>query len=82
MQGAELLRLQQKSSDGVIFLNGPDFHKYVGGRSRPYSVIVFSNAEHLLEKPQLHLRDLRSEFGYMAKSYRTDAGTLGKVSAQ
>lgn len=75
----DLLKLQRKSPDGVVFLDGPAFQKYLGGRSRPYAVIVFANAVHLLQKPQLRLADLRTEFGYLAKSYRSDAGTLGKV---
>ena len=77
---AELIKLQQKASDGVVFLDGPAFTRLVGGRSRPYSVVVFSNAYHLLDKPQLRLRELRAEFGHLARSYRADAGTRGKVS--
>lgn len=79
-QVAELIKLQQKASDGVVLLDGPAFARLVGGRSRPYSVVVFSNAYHLLDRPQLRLRELRAEFGHLARSYRADAGTRGKVS--
>jgi len=76
---AELLQLQKRSSDGVIRMDSATWNKYVSGRTRPYSVVVFSSALHLLDKPNLRLRELRSEFGYMAKGYKVDAGTHGKV---
>lgn len=78
-QVAELLQLQKRSPDGVITLDNAAWNKYIAGRSRPYSLVVFSSATHLLDKPNLRLRDLRAEFGYMAKGYRADAGTHGKV---
>lgn len=73
--------MQRKAADGIIFMDGPSFQKFVGGRSRPYSVVVFSNAIHLQDKAPLRLRELRNEFGYLAKSYCSDAGTLGKASS-
>lgn len=76
---AELLQLQKRSPDGVIALDNAAWNKYIAGRSRPYSLVVFSSATHLLDKPNLRLRDLRAEFGYMARGYRADAGTHGKV---
>lgn len=79
LQVAELLRLQKRSSDGVITLDTAAWNKYVSGRSRPFSLVVFSSATHLLDKPNLRLRELRAEFGHMAKGYRADAGTHGKV---
>ena len=79
LQVAELLKLQQCSPDGVIKMDTAEWNKHVGGRSRPFSLVVFSSAAHLLDKPNLRLRELRAEFGYAAKGYRADAGTHGKV---
>ena len=70
---------QRSFSDGVIQLDSAAFDKYVGGRTRPYTVIVFSSAEHLMDKPGLGLRQLRKEFGYTSKAYKADAGARGKV---
>jgi OST3 / OST6 family, transporter family len=81
LQVAELLKLQHRSPDGVIQMDTAAWNKHVSGRSRPFSMVVFSSAMHLLDKPNLRLRELRAEFGYAAKGYRADAGTHGKVSA-
>jgi oligosaccharyltransferase complex subunit gamma len=78
-QVAKLLKLQQGSPDGVIKMDTAEWKQHVGGRSRPHSLVVFSSAAHLLDKPNLRLRELRAEFGYAAKGYRADAGTHGKV---
>ncbi|KAK9816628.1 hypothetical protein WJX72_003054 [[Myrmecia] bisecta] len=66
----ELQHLQEAAKDGVIQFDDQLFSNYAGGRNRPYSLVFFLTAAHLLNKPNLHLRDLRAEFGFMADSYR------------
>ena len=33
-------------------------------------MVIFLTANHLLDKSGLHLRQLRTEFGYLAKAYK------------
>lgn len=42
------------------------FDDYVSGKRRPYALIIFCTAAHLLDKQQLNLRGLRKEFGLLA----------------
>lgn len=57
----------------MIQLNPASFDKYASGKRRPYTLVVFLGAKHLLDKPNLHLKELRDEFGYMAKTYKAQA---------
>lgn len=62
--------MQQSTTDGVIELDSTLFDKFTSGRRRSYQLIVFLNAKHLLDKPKLHLRELREDYGFMAKAHR------------
>ena len=70
LQAFELSKLQDSSADGVIDLNAALFDKFTSGRRRSYQLIVFLTARHLLDKPKLHLRELREDYGFMAKAHR------------
>ncbi len=63
----ELEELMRASPDGVIHLSTELFDRYLLGKRRPYSVILFMTAAHLLDKQQLDLRGQRKEFGLLAK---------------
>ncbi len=66
LQREELEALSLKASDGVIHFTPQMFDDYVTGKRRPYALIVFCTASHLLDKQQLNLRGLRKEFGLLA----------------
>ena len=63
----ELAELQKQAPDGVIRLDVPSFNRYVVGRRRSYTVVLFLTAHHLLDKPSLGLRQLRKEYGFVSK---------------
>ena len=63
----ELEELQRSSPDGVIHLSTELFDRYLVGKRRPYSMILFMTASHLLDKQNLDLRGQRKEFGLLAK---------------
>ena len=75
----QLITLQDSSSDGVVSLNTAAFNRFASLRSRPYQLAVFVSAKHLLDKPQLKLRELRNEWGYLAKAYAKNPVVRGKV---
>ena len=79
-QTEQLLKLQDSASDGVISLSTAAFNRFVALRSRPYQVAVFVSAKHLLDKPQLKLRELRNEWSYLGKAFAKDAAVRGKVA--
>ncbi len=66
LQRQELEALVRQASDGVIHFTPQMFDDYVTGKRRPYAMIMFCTAAHLLDKPQLNLRGLRKEFGLLA----------------
>lgn len=66
----ELSHLQGTSADGVIELDSESFDKFTSGSRRPYQLIVFLGAKHLMDKPKLHLRELRQDYGLTAKAHR------------
>lgn len=66
MQRQELEALVRQASDGVIHFTPQMFDDYMTGKRRPYAMIMFCTATHLLDKPQLNLRGLRKEFGLLA----------------
>ena len=47
-----------------------DFATYAAGASRPYALVFFCTAAHLLGKPALGLRPMRREWGVLAKAMR------------
>lgn len=61
----ELEHLFRSSSDGVVHLTPSLFDQYAVGKRRPYTLIVFLTASHLLDKQALNLRGLRKEFGML-----------------
>lgn len=71
MQGeqdqAELQAMSKRSADGVLHFNPQLFDRYAVGKRRPYSLIFFLNAVHLQDKSSLGLRQLRKQFGLLAK---------------
>ena len=58
----------RSSPDGVVHLNTELFDKFVVGKRRPYAIILFMTASHLLDKASLDLRGLRKEFGLLSKA--------------
>jgi len=78
-QAEQLLELQASAPDGVVSLNTAAFNRFAALRSRPYQLAIFVSAKHLLDKPQLKLRDLRNEWGYLGKAFARDAAVRGKV---
>ena len=79
LQAEQLLKLQDSQPDGVVGLSTAAFNRFAALRSRPYQLAVFVTAKHLLDKPQLKLRDLRNEWGYLAKAFAKDPAVRGKV---
>ena len=74
LQAFELSKLQQGSTDGVIELDSAAFDKFTTGRRRSYQLVVFLTAKHLLDNAKLHLRELREDYGFMAKAHRERFG--------
>ena len=66
LQLAELEHLASQSKDRVIHFGQARFEQFAGGRRRPYALIFFLAAKHLLDKPQLQLGKLRREFGLVS----------------
>ena len=66
----ELSKLQGSSADGVIELDAESFDKFASGKRRSYQLIIFLGAKHLMDKPKLHLRELRQDYGLIAKAHR------------
>ena len=72
----ELEALQAGARDRVVHLNEASFARYASGARRPYNLVIFLTASHLLDKPQLGLRELRAEFGLLAQA-RDPTARLG-----
>ena len=70
LQASQLLQLQRQAPDGVIDFDGGRFTQFAVGKRRPYTLIVFMSANHLQDKANLRLTDLRAEFGHAAKAFR------------
>ena len=51
----------------MVHLDEAGFARYASGARRPYHLVVFLTASHLLDKTQLGLRELRQEFGLLAQ---------------
>lgn len=67
----ELLALQYRSSSGVIRLDDQSVSRFISSvkRPRPYWVLIFFDATQLHDKSELHLKELRNEFGIVASSF-------------
>lgn len=72
---AELLELQSRSPTGVIHLNDRSLARFLTAVEipRPYSLVVFFDAVQLHDKQELHLKELRSEFGVVASSFAANS---------
>ncbi|GMJ15304.1 ATU, oligosaccharyltransferase subunit 3/6 [Hibiscus trionum] len=68
---ADLLTLQSESESGVIHLDDPTVSKFLTNPKtpRPYSLIIFFDATHFHDKPELRLREIRREFAIVASSF-------------
>ncbi|KAL9686758.1 hypothetical protein QQ045_031151 [Rhodiola kirilowii] len=78
---ADLLSLQSRSPSGVIHLDDNSVRRYIISAKPPrsFSILVFFDAAHLHDKSELHLKDLRLEFGILASSYiRNNQGSDGE----
>ena len=82
LQVQQLLKRQDSSPTGVIRLTPGQFDEFLTGKKRPYHFVFSLTADHLLDRPQLQLRELRKDFGYLAKTARrkfANTPTAGKV---
>ncbi|GLU23267.1 hypothetical protein SLE2022_392890 [Rubroshorea leprosula] len=67
----DLLSLQSQSKSGVIHLDDRTVSKFLTSTTvpRPYSLLMFFDATQLHDKTELHLKELRHEFGLLASSF-------------
>lgn len=77
---SELLHMQSQSKDGVIRMNDNKFRRFAAAEEpRPYSLIIFFDAEQLWGQQELRLEEFRREFGLVAASYvKHNQGSLGE----
>lgn len=70
-QVSELLDLQSRSPSGVIHLNDQSVSRFLTSPKspRPYSLLIFFDALQLHDKSELHLKELRREFGLVSSSF-------------
>lgn len=68
---AELLDLQSRSASGVIHLDDQSVSRFLTSPKspRPYSLLIFFDALQLHDKSELHLKELRHEFGIVSSSF-------------
>lgn len=68
---SELQSIQARSKSGVIRFNDQSVSRFLTSAEtpRPYWVLIFFDAAKLHEKQELHLTDLRNEFGLVASSF-------------
>ncbi|PKI37949.1 hypothetical protein CRG98_041662 [Punica granatum] len=68
---AELLALQSRSQSGVIHLDDHSISRFLTSQKtpRPYSILIFFDAEQLHDKPELHLTALKKEFALLSSSF-------------
>uniref|UniRef100_A0A2P2Q3F4 Dolichyl-diphosphooligosaccharide--protein glycosyltransferase subunit 3B n=1 Tax=Rhizophora mucronata TaxID=61149 RepID=A0A2P2Q3F4_RHIMU len=66
-----LLSLQYQSQSGVIHLDDRLVSRFLTSTKppRPYTLVVFFDAQQLHGKPELHLQDLHREFAIVAASF-------------
>ncbi|KAK4761154.1 hypothetical protein SAY87_006047 [Trapa incisa] len=68
---AELLALQSRSESGVIHLDDRAVSRFLTSPKtpRPYSLLIFFDAEHLHDKAELRLTTLKNEFALVSSSF-------------
>ncbi|KAM0952288.1 putative oligosaccharyl transferase complex, subunit OST3/OST6, Thioredoxin-like superfamily [Dioscorea sansibarensis] len=68
---AELVALRARSPSGVIHFDDRAISRFLTSAPspRPFSLLVFFDAAQLRDKPELHLPQLRSEFGLLSSSF-------------
>ncbi|KAJ4975327.1 hypothetical protein NE237_000433 [Protea cynaroides] len=66
----ELLRIQSKSKSGVIHLDDKSLWRFFSsGNPRSYALVIFFDAVHLHDKQELHLQEIRAQFGLVASTF-------------
>ncbi|KAL5775414.1 hypothetical protein ACOSP7_012971 [Xanthoceras sorbifolium] len=80
----ELLTLQSQSKSGIIHLNDHLISRFLTSTKtpRPYSILIFFDAQQLHDKTELHLQEIRTEFTLVASSFiaNNDDGDDDSVS--
>ncbi|KAJ3696005.1 hypothetical protein LUZ60_001382 [Juncus effusus] len=68
---SELESLRSSSASGVIHLTDAAVAKFLASAPtpRPYSILIFFDASQLRSKSELHLPELRSEFGLLSNAF-------------
>lgn len=61
---------REKTKDGVLKWSSKDFDRYMGGQSRPFSVLIFCTASHMPKTESLRIPELRHNMGQVASQYR------------
>ncbi|KAB5560450.1 hypothetical protein DKX38_005407 [Salix brachista] len=67
----ELLSLQSRSKSGIIHLDDQLISRFLTSTKppRPYSLLIFFDAEQLHSKPELHLQDLYTQYSLVSSSF-------------
>ncbi len=81
-QVAELLELQRRASKGVISLDNAAFDKFASGKSRPYSLFLFADAQRFRKQSKLQLETRFEAFATVARAFaatHADKATEGKA---
>jgi oligosaccharyltransferase complex subunit gamma len=78
---AELQSLRANSPSGVIHLNDASVSRFLSTAATPrsYSILIFFDASQLRSKPELHLPELRSEFGILSDSFSKHNPTSSRL---
>ncbi|TXG47092.1 hypothetical protein EZV62_026386 [Acer yangbiense] len=68
---SDLLNLQSQSKSGIIRLNDQLVSRFLTSTKtpRPYSILMFFDAQQLHDKSELHLKEIRTEFSLVASSF-------------
>ncbi|KAJ6397068.1 hypothetical protein OIU77_021998 [Salix suchowensis] len=67
----ELLSLQSQSKSGIIHLDDQLISRFLTAAKspRPYSLLIFFDAEQFHSKPELHLQDLYTQYSLVSSSF-------------
>lgn len=67
---AELAAMRKRAVDGVVQLNDDLLKRFIMGKKRPYTAVIFYSAQQVTSSnPGLRLDELRKEYGYAAKAF-------------
>ncbi|TXG47093.1 hypothetical protein EZV62_026387 [Acer yangbiense] len=68
---SDLLNLQSQSKSGIIRLNDQLVSRFLTSTKtpRPYSILLFFDAQQLHDKTELNLKEIRAEFSLVASSF-------------